>query len=954
MTPTPIEVAVLRRSRPSRLLRRSAAAGAVALLAVGALSLAVSPAQAVPEPPTITSPAVSIDTLGPDIAFAGDLATASGYDYARVQLFAGNTLVDECYESLGPGAETFACVIAAPAPGVYTAVAQHSDVAEPGEGDWSADSNSVTVRVGSTDPVVLDVAPGTPEPFSHEWVDRSPTVSGTGPHFGEVTVNVRYNLGEGDVVAPYCTATVEANGTWACTGSPVPAYGYVYFESSAIDLLSGAVAGDDIGGDLFGETITVQIDLAAAGFTAQLIGDADATVFGELYQVEVIPGEPYQYNAPVDQCPEDLGEGTDIGPTASCTWSALAPGIWNLYSTQYVNDTIAPWQDDYVLIPAAPTGFEADVDGQTVRFSGLGTPGFRVEVRAVSGGGGCSTTVSSNSRWSCSTELEPGTQSFRAVQRSVGFVADPGSGEGEGGEGAAAPASLRLEATPAEIPSIRSFQGYSARTAPVAVTVEAPVPPVQNVARTPIDWQLTGVPLGPLTPGLSFELSGTGLPAGATIDVELQSTPRPLGSTVVDESGAFVLPVTVPLDMEPGDHSLVATLTPLDGEPSVVSVPVVVEPVAAPEPIDGEVTEEEEEAVDGENPEGASGGLMGTRADAGAPSAITSTLPTMLEAFANGTAVLLSGGIALALLVLVAFPAELLNSTLASNTGRFGRGFARLADATDRATQAVVAATRTTAVPALVLVLISSIIFGFVDPEYGFDPVSLRMTLSLALGLFLVSWVAVSLTRSVLRRVWGLESATGLMPVALIFAVLGVVLARIVDFSPGFLLGLVIGVEAAARWTGVDRARAALTQTGVVVGLAVLAWISYSGLTALWGAEPTGFAELLVLDALVATTAEGLTAAAAGLLPLGFLLGHDLFRWSKVAWAGVFVGVTLLFSLVVLPTVDISGTPAQVGFWVLVMLVFAVVALALWALLQWLERRESRRVADEKRADSVR
>ncbi len=947
-----------RRSFPRRARRRAFAVAATAALAVGGLAVAIAPAHAAPQTPTITFPVESLDTTEATTTISGTLPAEAGYDTVRVLWRLAGTVFHECYTYLAPGDTVFSCTSTTPPPGVYSVVAQHSDAAEPLEGDWGPDSNAVTVRVGSTQAVDIDIAPGTPDAFSHEWVTRTPTISGIGPHLGEVRVTVGYGVGEGgpDTVVDYCTAIVDTSGLWSCTGSPVPAYGPVVFAADARPIGEGGDSFDEIGGTIIGESITQQISVVPAGFTAQLIGESDGYVFGELYQVEVIEGEPYQYNEPVDQCPPDLGEGTVFSPTASCTWTGLEPGIWNVYSTQYLAGYSAPWQDDYILIPSSPTGLSATVTDQTVRFSGQGTAGFRVEVRTTAGDGGCSATVASNGRWSCTAEVEPGTSSFRAVQRSVGFVAEPGFGEGEGGgfEGGSASAAARLESTPAGVPSIRSFQGLSARTAPISVTVAAPpaAPAPAAVPRTPLEWQLGGVPLGPLTPGLSFELNGTGLPVGATVDVEIQSTPRALGSAIVDDAGAFTLPVTIPLDMEPGDHSLVATLTTLDGEPSVVSVPVIVEPAAAPAPVDGEVTEEE--AVDEESPEGASGGIAGSRSDPGAPSAITSTLPTMLEAFANGTAVLLSGGIALALLVLVAFPAELLNSSLASNTGRFGRGFARIADVTDRVTQAVASATRTTAIPALILVLISSVIFGFVDPQYGFDPVSMRMTLSLALGLFLVSWVAVSLTRSVLRRVWGLESATGLMPVALIFAVLGVVLARIVDFSPGFLLGLVIGVEAAARWTGIDRARAALTQTGVVVGLALLAWVGYSGLTALWGSEPTGFTELLVLDALVATTAEGLTAAAAGLLPLGFLLGHDLFRWSKAAWAGVFVGVTLLFSLVVLPTVDISGTPAQVGFWVLVMVIFAAVAFALWGVLQWLERRESRRVADDERVDSLR
>jgi hypothetical protein len=62
--------------------------------------------------------------------------------------------------------------------------------------------------------------------------------------------------------------------------------------------------------------------------------------------------------------------------------------------------------------------------------------------------------------------------------------------------------------------------------------------------------------------------------------------------------------------------------------------------------------------------------------------------------------IIASGGLALAILLLIAFPAELLNSTLASNTRRMGRWYAAVENGVDRATEWFASVTRTRALAA--------------------------------------------------------------------------------------------------------------------------------------------------------------------------------------------------------------------------------------------------------------
>ena len=906
------------RTRIPRLRRALVATALLGVVASG--MLVAAPAIAAPDAPTITSPAGAVNTVGPDLTVSGDLAVPAGYDYLRVQWRQGATVVEECFQMLAPGEETFSCTSSVPAPGVYTVVAQHSDVAEPGEGDWSNDSNAVTVTVGGTSAALFTNFTS----FSNEWQTLLPTLSGTGPALGTVRVVMRYNPGDGsgEQSADYCVAVpVALDGTWSCVppANPLAGWGqYVYFEVYGTDLVGAPTSmgyDDEIGGDLVPPPPSTVITPGPASIGLTASGVTGSFMYSELYQVTQPPGDEYLYGFPVADC-EPGGDLTLL----DCSYTALEPGIWNLYTSQDVSEVSTRYLDEYVLIPEPVGGFSARVgDDRSAVFSGTGTPGQRAIVRLASGGDVCSVIVSGSGSWQCTANRPVGTASYRALQQSVGFVATP----------------------PGESVADSSHDGFSALSSARSLTIPPPpapasVPPVPQPTPSPIAWTLLGYDGSPLQPGQILSLSAEGLPPGTTVDVEIRSTPQLLGSTVASDDGAFALDVTVPADLPPGQHTLVATATPPGGAASVVSIPVEVVPALAP-------AEEavEEVAETGEEPTavGGSPGQGGAvRADPAAPSAITESIPTLQRIFDDPWVVLASGGLALAILLLVAFPAELLNSTLSSNTGRLGRWFVALEKRTEQVTDWFSRVSGTRAIAAAVLVALTSVVFGFVDPEYGFDPVSLRMTVSLAIGLFLITYVAAWISGAIARRTWGVETEVTLQPVALLFAVLGVVVARVLEFSPGFLIGLVIGLDLISRVDAAVRARVVILSTGVVVGVAVAAWFAFSAFTALSSGQP-GWVELLISDALVATTAEGLTAALASLLPLGFLAGHEVFRHSRPMWIAAFVSVGALFALIVLPTAaGETAAVSDIGFWMLVMVIFAVVTLSLWAVLQFTGR----------------
>lgn len=678
---------------------------------------------------------------------------------------------------------------------------------------------------------------------------------------------------------------------------------------------------------------TMTYRLGAASIDVQASGIPNSSVAIRLYQVEEVPGEGYMYGSPVSECglpePGDgVGFPLGLAPTApsfvdNCSFTGLAPGIWNVFSWQNLYFETSQNRDHYVMIPAAPTMSATITSDSRVVVSGQGTPGYRVLVREVDGSAGCSATVTGSGAWNCSVSGATGQVSLRAQQQSQGFIATPPIGFG----------------------AVESFDGYSAFTASVSVVV----PPRPTVSVGPLSWTLNGYNGGPLEPGQVLDLSADGLPPQTEVVVEIRSTPQVLGSTIADDQGTMALTVTIPTDLEAGDHTRVATATPPGGVPSVVSIPVEVVSGAPEEStVPDEAQQADSEAV------AASGAGGADRSDPAAPSILTDSIPTIQRVFNDPWVAAASGGLALAILLLVAFPAELLNSTLSRNTGRLGRWVVALEERADRVTEWFAQVSRTRALAAALLVAITSLIFGFVDPQFGFDFVSVRSTLSLAVGLFVITYVAAWISGAIASRVWNVETKISLEPVALLFAVVGVIVARLLEFSPGFLIGLVIGLDLVSRVGAAVRARVIVINTGVVVALAVGAWVGYSVLTAMSTSEP-GWFELFIHDALVATTAEGLTAALASLLPLGFLAGHDVFRHSKPLWGGTFLVVAALFALIVLPTAQgATASVEDMTFWIIVMAGFAVVTLAIWAVLHFTGQRESDDETAEKPLETVR
>ncbi|MDF1478049.1 Ig-like domain-containing protein [Leifsonia sp. H3M29-4] len=861
-----------------------------------------------------------------------------------------------------------ACGAAVIPPGVYTVTAVGDLVLDPGY-DPSGASAPVTIIVYGTDPVSVTSSPAASS------ADATPSFAGTGPALGTVTVS-------GDGVN--CSSAVAADGTWGCTSGAVASGGPFAPTADGLAHSGAAVAGDivaafsitpppapgvdqtfspwrtgqatrDVQGNKDVDIDYIQVYVSTNGgpalpycqatdvlgasiwycdppFGTLGAGSNELTAIGsneaDEFSAAGSPATIQRVAAPTIAAPADGAFTNDATPTFSgttdpaaatatvydivgtnsicfdntlvggayaCTSAPLADGAYQ-YFVYADGDEVSSAPRTLTIDTVAPAGPVITGPGSTTTsthpvITGTAEPFATIVVYRDGMPAACQEgTVTANSAgaWSCTSSAAlavGGTFAFGALQ-----VDRAGNASTAG----VPPAQLAVTVVP---PS----------ATPSPVTTPAP--------RVFLPWTFQFTAAGDeFAPGDTTRLTGSGLPAGASVEIEFHSTPVKVGTTTVADDGTFDVLVTIPQDAEPGAHRFVVLVTPVEGLPSVQerAVMVVLPTRAIETPAEAATAHAAE-----------SGGAAGDRSNPAAPSGLTGTIRTLGSILANpviiGTAAL-SG---LALLLLVAFPAELLNSTISEQYQRFTRRVPRLT-ALERFTNWL---ERVPWLGALLITAIAAVIFGFADPGFGFDVTSLRVVLACAIALFIVGYLASAISGAIVRGRWHLGTTMELKPLGLVLTVVGVVLSRLLDFSPGFLIGLLLGIGLIGRTSAAERAKATLVQAGVVFTLAMLGWIGYSLLMA--GGPPETFTSALLVDTLVAVTTEGLTTLFVGLLPLRMLDGSTVFEHSKLAWAAAYTITAAAFVLIVVPSAwgELDGS---LWTWIVVLGGFAIVAVGLY------------------------
>ena len=241
-------------------------------------------------------------------------------------------------------------------------------------------------------------------------------------------------------------------------------------------------------------------------------------------------------------------------------------------------------------------------------------------------------------------------------------------------------------------------------------------------------------------------------------------------------------------------------------------------------------------------------------------------------------------------------------------------------------------------------VLLTALLYAFLDPTFGFSLDSLATFAGLAIGLFVVL-VAYGLPLIVLSRRDRFSLTIRALPATLFIGLLCVVVSRLADFQPGYLYGLIIGFFFAH---GVERrleGRAEAVAAGASLLAALIAWVLLALLRGS-GSQPGDLFPVLLEAAMVTIVVAGLENAVFAMLPLRFMPGAAVYAWDRRVWIALMALGMFGFAHVLLNPAEGAGYLAdttRTSFFTLIALlaVFGVASVLFWAYFRFRPARKA-------------
>jgi S-formylglutathione hydrolase FrmB len=300
-------------------------------------------------------------------------------------------------------------------------------------------------------------------------------------------------------------------------------------------------------------------------------------------------------------------------------------------------------------------------------------------------------------------------------------------------------------------------------------------------------------------------------------------------------------------------------------------------------------------------------------------------------------------GLTLALVLLLTFPAELFNRTAEQNADEIRGWLAPLAP---------LAPLRRVLPPAPVAAIAAAGLYGFLDPDLGLDAASAALVVGLLVAIAAATATHELSTAAHARRRFGVAGRFRVYPGALVVAIACVAVSRLVGFAPGYLFGLVAGFDFTGRLSEEEEGRALAHGARNMLLLAGAAYVLWGPVDGAVQGGDGGF-PMLVLDAVLAATfVAGLQGVLFGLLPLRFLDGEKVLRYSQLVWLALFGPALFAFVHVMLhPRAGFLPTSSRVSVATVFGLfaAFALFSFSFWGYFRLREEPED----DDEDADLV-
>jgi len=195
----------------------------------------------------------------------------------------------------------------------------------------------------------------------------------------------------------------------------------------------------------------------------------------------------------------------------------------------------------------------------------------------------------------------------------------------------------------------------------------------------------------------------------------------------------------------------------------------------------------------------------------------------------------------------------------------------------------------------LAILGLSGLIYGFLSPDFGLNPQSLVLFISLVIGLGFITFYSEGSSSRLAKRRFRADASIRLYGTAVIVAIIAVIISRSISFSPGLVYGFIASAVIVAPVALAKRQDATLVLIpafGLLV-VSVLAYLLLGPVRVLAaGGAPVPALLETILAMIMIGGLEGLFVT---MIPLRFLDGATVMGWSRIAWALTFGTVTFLW-----------------------------------------------------------
>jgi hypothetical protein len=442
-------------------------------------------------------------------------------------------------------------------------------------------------------------------------------------------------------------------------------------------------------------------------------------------------------------------------------------------------------------------------------------------------------------------------------------------------------------------PTTTTVPPTTTTTAPPTTTTTAPPPPPADgpslVAVTP-----RNEPEGP--PGGGLRVSGSGYPC-ETVYFFFDGTRVGSGST--DAAGrVFKSGLSVPGDAGTGTHQVTASCDSGGNTIEKASFFEVL-PVSVHRP------------------------------------AFVTSLPLPSQLSLDPGALALSAALAAGAIMLIAFPYELFNSTTEENydeiRGWFGLGPRGVPEPKERGR----------ALSFFLLTAVAAVACGFLSPDFGFSTTGLVLFAGIFVALIVMA-VMFSLPADIgIRRQFGEWGKLNFLPGTVLVSIVLVLLSRLLDFQPGYFYGALAGL--AFRSALSEQVQGKMTAANWMFSLVISvgAFFLRAPVSAA-AAEPGSSIWWIGLEICLALIfLWGVEGLAVAMLPMRFLDGRKVMRWSRTAWAVLFfLGIFTTVHVLLRPGSGYVGETSAVTIGVMTLFaLFGVISVGLWAYFRFRPQR---------------